>query len=328
MRAVANNFAQLGVNQAELDQLENWDSFKLQKLKARIEIIQKSLKELDDSIETLEKIDGSASFEVFSDAQQMSDQTSDEIELINNEVQLLLKQGTKPGTNTHPPHPRQGYEEDEGTPRTERHSEGFPSEQRTLRRGLTPRRSESPESRIGASSPYNHRGAQAKVKFKPLEFPNFSGKRRDFAHFQSIWKNIVEHSGFSKFVLANQLLISCKGGFAHDLIRSVDIDSSEAYDKMWGRLNEYFGDTEALLSSLYRDLEKLKPVTSDSVQQLIHFCNELEYIVQSLNSISPQHVGKVPVNIVDKLARGIPQRLQQEWHRIYFKLPPGRKKNH
>ena len=126
MRAVANNFAQLGVNQAELDQLENWDSFKLQKLKARIEIIQKSLQELDDSIETLEKIGGSTSFEVINNAQQMSDQTSDEIELINNEVQLLLKQGTKPGTNTHPHHPRQGYEEDDGTPRTERHSEGFP----------------------------------------------------------------------------------------------------------------------------------------------------------------------------------------------------------
>ena len=64
MRAVANNFAQLGVNQAELDQLENWDLVKLQKLKARIEIIQKSLQELDTSIETLEKIGGSASIEV------------------------------------------------------------------------------------------------------------------------------------------------------------------------------------------------------------------------------------------------------------------------
>ena len=166
----------------------------------------------------------------------------------------------------------------------------------------------------------SHRGAQAKVKFKPLEFPNFSGKRKDFAHFQSIWKNIVENSGFSKFVLANQLLSSCKGGFAHDLIKSVDIDSVEAYDKMWVRLTEYYGDTGALLSSLYRDLERLKPVTTESVKDLIHFCNELEYIVQSLSSISPQHVEKVPVNIVDKLAKSIPQRLQQEWHRVYFRL--------
>ena len=181
---------------------------------------------------------------------------------------------------------------------------------------------ESREGNLPDTSLYtdSHRGAQAKVKFKPLEFPNFSGKRRDFAHFQSIWKNIVEHSGFSKFVLANQLLTSCKGGFAHDLIKSVDIDSSEAYDKMWVRLNEYYEDTGALLSSLYRDLDRLKPVTTESVKDLIHFCNELEYIVQSLNSISPQHVEKVPVNIVDKLARSIPERLQQEWHRKYFKL--------
>ena len=160
-------------------------------------------------------------------------------------------------------------------------------------------------------------------KMKPMEFPSFNGKRRDWPAFYNVWKNIVEPQGYSQFFLAQQLLKSVeKGTIAADLVRAVTLRDESSYQLMWNRLLEYFQDQGAVLATLYNDLDSLKPVKNDEPREIIKLANELELIHESLFSISSDHPKKINVNRNDRLVALLPEHLQTKWNDHFSELDP------
>lgn len=71
--------------------------------------------------------------------------------------------------------------------------------------------------------------------------PNFSGQRKDWPEFKTVWKQLAERAYKNKTALAlvHELKRSVKGE-ASQRIKSVYATKPEAYDAMWKKLEDFF----------------------------------------------------------------------------------------
>ena len=83
---------------------------------------------------------------------------------------------------------------------------------------------------------------------------------------------------------------------------------------MWNRLEEYYRDSGAILSSIHHDLDALMCVENGSHKDFVAFVTELEVIHECLSIISDDHQTKIDVNKVDKLAKLLPEYLRIHWN--------------
>ena len=87
------------------------------------------------------------------------------------------------------------------------------------------------------------------VALKKREIPTFSGKRKDWPEFKSIWNQMVVPSLLNKTALASELKPSCKGGEAFDEITNISAGIEGAYDKMWEALCLQYDNITLAVSS-------------------------------------------------------------------------------
>ena len=164
-----------------------------------------------------------------------------------------------------------------------------------------------------------HAGASGhRLKLKAMEIPKFSGKRGDWASFRSVWVNIIEHQGFSNFVLAQQLKLAVKSSFAEQLIKAIEITSEDSYHYMWQRLANYYEDISALITALNNELGNLKSVRQGGPRDIIDFVNSVEIVHEKLYSLSEDYPARLEVSKIDRLVRCLPGEMEVLWNRIYY----------
>ena len=166
-----------------------------------------------------------------------------------------------------------------------------------------------------------------KIKMRAFDFPKFSGKRAEWASFLNTWKNIIEKQGFSNFVLAHQLKLAVKGGYGEKVLMALEVRNEESYGLMMDRLDEYYGDSGALVDSLHQELDGLKSVTDDDPHRIVDFANKVELIYARLESISTDLTRSVAVYQVDRVIARLPAEVRSIWRREFHDLDPIDKRN-
>ena len=342
-----------------LDTLEKMSPQELQEIRIRLETTSRFAEKLEENIEKLVELDLSSVQDLIEEAQDTVDITRDKTDALRSRL-ITLREPSHPPQPEHP-HRRLQWEENEeamggiygGSSATVSPGQGLrpedPSATRQAeRRGslLTQKSVESTSSPSRArvlapglrkvaecrsGNPYEIEDQEVALgtyrdtkpmKFRPQELPTFTGARKDWARFKSIWQNIVEKQGFSAIHLAGQLYDSIKKGTALSLIKAITIKDATSYRIMWDRLEEYYSDTGAVLASLLQDLEELKSVRNAKNKDVIEFINDLELIHESLYSISEKHPERIDSNRVDRLASCLPDTCRDLWNRVYFRLDP------
>ena len=78
----------------------------------------------------------------------------------------------------------------------------------------------------------NYAGRSTDIQLKKMELPTFSGLRKDWPEFKTVWKQLAENAYTNQAALASELKRSVKGE-ARERIKSVYVTRPEAYQVMW-----------------------------------------------------------------------------------------------
>ena len=125
------------------------------------------------------------------------------------------------------------------------------------------------------------------VYLKKMSLPTFSGERKDWPEFKTVWKQLAEGGIKNKTALAHELKRSVKGE-ASQRIKSVYVTKPEAYDAMWRKLEDYYNDTSATVQAALEDLHRLKPVSETDSRPFMKFLEREREAVAGLAEYQPR----------------------------------------
>ena len=155
------------------------------------------------------------------------------------------------------------------------------------------------------------------VHLKKMTLPIFSGQRRDWPEFKTVWKQLSEGAYKNKTALAHELKRSVKGE-ASQRIKSVYVTKPEAYDTMWKKLEDYYDDTSATVQAAPEDLHKLKPVSETNYRGLVEFVDVVESSYSQLEELD--QLNTLTMRDVDYVNGLLPNHLRIEWIRKYHDM--------
>ena len=95
----------------------------------------------------------------------------------------------------------------------------------------------------------------------------FSGLRKHWPEFQTVWRQLTENTYTNQAALASELRRFVQAE-AKERIKSVNLTKPEAYGIMWKKLEACYDDTSASAQSALYDLSKLKPVKDGNCKGL------------------------------------------------------------
>ena len=154
------------------------------------------------------------------------------------------------------------------------------------------------------------------VHLKKMSLPTFSGQRKDWPEFKTVWKQLAGGAIKNKTALAHKLKRSVKGE-ASQRIKSVYVTKPEAYGTMWKKLEDYYADTSATVQAALEDLERLKAVSESDYRGLVEFVVESSYSqLEELNQLNALTMRDV--DFVNGLLPNL-QRLQNHTARIVLR---------
>jgi len=145
------------------------------------------------------------------------------------------------------------------------------------------------------------------VHLKKMSLPTFSGQRKDWPEFKTVWKQLAEGAIKNKTALAYR---SVKGE-ASQRIRSVYVTKPEAYDTMWKKSEDYYDDTSATVQAALKDLHSLKPVSETDYRVLVEFVDVVEASYSQLEELN--HLNILTKRDVDFVNGLLPNHLGLEW---------------
>ena len=99
------------------------------------------------------------------------------------------------------------------------------------------------------------------VQLKKREIPTFSGLRKDWPEFKSLWEKIVVPALPNRTALASELKKSCKGGPAIHEISNISAGADDAYNLMWSNLCAHYGNVTLSVVSAIDEIKKLTKVS-------------------------------------------------------------------
>ena len=155
------------------------------------------------------------------------------------------------------------------------------------------------------------------VHLKKMTLPIFSGQRKDWPEFKTVWKQFAEGAYKNKTALAHELKRSVKGE-ASQRIKSVYVTKPEAYDTMWKKLEDYYDDTSATVQAALEDLHKLKPVSETDYRGLVEFVDVVESSYSQLEELD--QLNTLTMRDVDYVNALLPNHLRIEWIRKYHDM--------
>lgn len=152
---------------------------------------------------------------------------------------------------------------------------------------------------------------------KRSSLPEFSGLRKDWAEFKTVWKELAERSFSNKAALAFELKKSLKG-VAKERVKNIYITRPDAYELIWKRLCEFYDDCSASVQSALEDLHKLKIVQENDFKGLVYLIDEVESAHAQLFELGQADV--LSIREVDKICELLPGSVRMVWNRVYFQL--------
>lgn len=155
------------------------------------------------------------------------------------------------------------------------------------------------------------------VFLKKTPLPEFSGHRKDWPEFKSVWRELAESTISSRSVLAYELKRSLKGK-AKEWVQNIYITKPEAYEIMWKRLCDFYDDVSACVQSALDGLFKLKPVRDDDYRGLVHLVDSVESAYSQLEELT--QVDVLSMRDIDRIAELLPSSLRMLWVRQYHQL--------
>ena len=123
------------------------------------------------------------------------------------------------------------------------------------------------------------------VHLKKMSLPTFSGQRKDWLEFKTVWKQLAEGAIKNKTALAHELKRSVKGE-ASQRIKSVYVTKPEAYSTMLKNLEDYYDDTSATVQAALEDLHRLKAVSESDYRGLVEFVVVVESSYSQLEELN------------------------------------------
>ena len=160
------------------------------------------------------------------------------------------------------------------------------------------------------------------VGFKRMSLPTFSAHWKDWPEFKAVWKSKAESANYDKTVLAHELKSSVREVAKHR-IKSVYVTKPEAYDVMWGKLEDYYEDTSASVQAALEDLKRLKPVKEEDYKSLVELVDDIEAAYNQLKELN--HLNTLTMRDVDAISDLMPTHLEIDWRRKYSDFSPADK---
>ena len=151
---------------------------------------------------------------------------------------------------------------------------------------------------------------------KKIELPDFSGNRKDWPEFKSMFKHLAEAAIPSEQALAFELKRHVKAP-ADALIQSIFCTKKGAYDKMWQRLGEVYDDAGATITSALSKLYTLQR-PGDDMKLIVSFINEVELVYAQLEELG--QVNCISIRDVDAINNLLPLNMKMDWNRQFVKL--------
>ena len=156
------------------------------------------------------------------------------------------------------------------------------------------------------------------IKVRRAELPHFSGKRKHWPEFKTLWPKMAVPSFTSREMLASELRRSCENGEAAKIIAMVPIVGPEAVDVMWQRLVDHYENAAAAVKEVMKTLQELKPVRPEDYRYLTEFVDIVESCYTQLATIN--HLDCISILDVDNLSRLLPVSAKEGWHERYQML--------
>ena len=160
------------------------------------------------------------------------------------------------------------------------------------------------------------------VQIKKVPLPEFSGLRKDWPEFRSVWKELAENAGLGEVALAFELKRNVRGA-AKERIQNIYASRPEAYTMIWNRLEEYYDDPSAAVQSALGELNKLKVVHEGDHKALVRFVDTVEGVHAQLEEI--ELVDSVSLREVDSMHALLPPSVQRLWLHTYMRLDKPKK---
>ena len=161
------------------------------------------------------------------------------------------------------------------------------------------------------------------IKVKAAELPHFSGLRKDWPQFKSLWPKLAIPAYPSREMLACQLQICIKNTLAARMTDHISIIGPQSFDDIWNCLSEYYDDEAAAANEILKELSDLKIVKSEDYRSLVEHINKVEGYYTQLASL--KEMGSLSMREVDNLAGKLPENIKKEWHKKYQQLLPEHK---
>ena len=158
----------------------------------------------------------------------------------------------------------------------------------------------------------NHDGFDQYFKKSPP--PVFSGKRSEWPEFRVVW-NRYASSGFNSDEARAWALKKSLRNEAFECAKPIMASNAGAYQKIWARLEEYYGDVSLNIQSTFYEISKLKPVKEDDLRGLVKFINEVECCYGQLGECG--QVNAVTMAQVDEITDKLPFSVRKSWTKEY-----------
>ena len=156
------------------------------------------------------------------------------------------------------------------------------------------------------------------VHLKRRDPPKFSGLRKDWAEFKSIWVKIVVPSMPNKTALASELKLSCKDGPAFEEICNISAGSNGAYQKMWDALCCHYDNITLAVNCALDEIRELKPVKEEDYRGVVQLIRAIDSVYQQLDVL--KQVKMVSSREVSQIMLNFPPLLRKDWAEFHSKL--------
>ena len=166
-------------------------------------------------------------------------------------------------------------------------------------------------------SPFPQQTPQVKVK--AAELPHFSGLRKDWPEFKTIWPKLAIPAFPCRELLACELRRCIKGTLAEKKTSHIMIVGPHSVDEMWNCLCQYYDDEAEAVNSILKELNSIKQVKEGDYRGLVEHVNKIEEFFTQLCALNQQN--SLNMREVDNLSVLLPEATKREWHRVYKDLP-------
>ena len=140
-----------------------------------------------------------------------------------------------------------------------------------------------------------------------MKVPSFNGNICDYPRFKSDFiKQVLPQ--ISNKDSAAYTLKSCLGGIPYDLIRNVD----DNLDQMWERLDEKYGRTSKLTETIMFDIKNIEAMKEGEEKKFVEFVDIVERGYHDLSYMKVEH--KLSnTTVISMLEEKLPKDIRREW---------------